>query len=332
MNTDLEQFFRHYSMLTEKPLDFSDVSEPFKVFFPRFDYFLSWCSLVARESVASMVSRYLKGALQDYALRCLENGYLGNFGFTVDPASFTLTFPGAKVTLIWIPKNSCTSIKKMLLTQEPDSLTHDISPTRFHETCQERFGISRAQYSRNMMFPLVAVIRDPYERIVSCYLDKFAIPVMRSTPCEPFVIGHIRAAQRFFGAGDRGVERSISFSEFVTYVTNSPSWALDAHWRPQYCFLGNNVEKIRLFPISRLDEVWDFLGVERRRIAANRSFGGRILVKGEFIGDFANTLPEALIESSLDEYKRFLNPQLRAMINHRYDKDIELYERALVFE
>lgn len=322
------QLFNDFRTLLDRPIDIGDIQEPFKQFFPRMDYYISWVSAATGKPLRELVQESFKGGLLRYAGWCIENGYIGTFGNTVDPASFILSFPSSKISLIWIPKNSCTSIKKTLVSLEPSSAQRSITQHRFHETCQTQFGPLRVTLANESLFPKIALVRNPVERIVSCYLDKFAKPVVRGEPFEKFVYGHIRAAYSLCGVRGRKLDDSISFSEFIWYILNSPSWTLNVHWRPQSDFLGTLGDHTDLFAIEDIDRVWERLGLGNRQKAFNRSFGGRYRPTGDGNGKDANTSPAELDETSLSSYARFINPMLARMIERMYEKDFELYDRA----
>jgi hypothetical protein len=92
----------------------------------------------------------------------------------------------------------------------------------------------------NPMVPLkFAVVRDPYSRILSCYLNKFGHP------------GKKRAAF----ARRAGGPEDMSFGAFVDRVSRQAPREMDPHWRVQvhnlHCDL---IAYDRLIPFERLEE------------------------------------------------------------------------------
>jgi Sulfotransferase family len=100
------------------------------------------------------------------------------------------------------------------------------------------------------------VIRDPFERLVSAYLDKFVLN--RSQPGNQFhtrgviagVAGRSQLSQEDFN-------RSISFAEFVDYIVAQRPESLDPHWCPQHLHLLSAIH--RVFRLDDLDEVTKLL-------------------------------------------------------------------------
>jgi len=103
-----------------------------------------------------------------------------------------------------------------------------------------------------------AVVRDPFDRLVSAYLEKFV--VNRMSLGNQF---HTRAViSRVFGIQrptPDDFSKSITFSQFVNYVINQSPDQLDPHWCPQYLYLKNAIFK--LFRFDHLDELYDCIGI-----------------------------------------------------------------------
>lgn len=319
----------YYDKLFRKPMDFSELSEPLPLFFQRIDYYLSIKSAVSGKNIDHIISEIFSGGLLAYSKFLLKYGFLGNFGFTVDPASFLLNFPTTKITLLWIPKNSCTSTKKLLLSFEPKSAVDRITPPLFHERCQESFGLNAVQIAEERLFPLVTIVRNPYERLVSCYLDKFAKPVIENRPFEKFIEGHIIAAHNKLGIGTTNINRSLTFSEFVAYIDRMPPWSFDAHWRPQACFIQGFRTIARVIPIERQDEIWAILGLQPKATISNRSFGGRFNPLDPLTGEFAHALPGEINPAKINNYNSFINPDTLHIISKHYGNDLEIYNESV---
>jgi len=102
------------------------------------------------------------------------------------------------------------------------------------------------------------VFRDPFERLVSAYLDKFVLN--RLHPGNQFhtrrviagVAGRPQPSQEDFN-------RSISFAEFVDYIVAQRPENLDPHWCPQYLHLQGAIH--RVFRLEDLHEVTRLLGL-----------------------------------------------------------------------
>jgi len=322
--------FEHFSQLLIEPVGFNDLKEPFPTFFLRLDYYLSCVSQVSKIPIVDLIEKHFKKDLKSYLQYCYFNGYIGNFGHTVDISSYILNFPSTNISLIWIPKNSCTSVKSMLMAFEPSELTGSINRHLFHEGCQKVFGLNKQMLVNNLLFPLISIIRHPYERIISCYLDKFANPVIKRKNFEPFILPHIKNAFQLLGIEDRKITDSITFYEFIWYVFNTPAWSWDSHWRPQYCFLGGLSKDIRLIPMDRLDKLSSIIGVNNNITNLNESYGGFYEEGVEASEKYQHLLPSELENLSLDNYNSFLSLEIINMINILYEKDEALYKIASI--
>lgn len=323
-----ELMFRHYDQLIGKCPDFGDIQEPRAIFVQRIDYYLSVKRALGETNVFDSFDKYFSGGLLRYLIHLHEFGFLGKFGYTTDVVSFLMNFPATKISLLWIPKNSCTTIKKILSRFEPPELQSKIKPGAFHESCQALFGPTPAQFVNSKLFPLVCLIRHPFERVVSCYLDKIANPIIRNGPFEPFIKGHIFKAQAMLGLVSGDLDRSISFAEFLYYIDSAPAWLYDAHWRPQTCFVHGLQEVTRFIMTDNLDAIWQMLGLEPVNLEFNKSFGRRFDESEPCTGEYAELLPSQLAGKSIGSYNQFINGAALRILNGFYEDDLALVERA----
>jgi hypothetical protein len=99
-------------------------------------------------------------------------------------------------------------------------------------------------------FLRVAVIRDPFDRLVSAYLEKFVLNRMDvgNRFHTTAVIAAIRGRAHL---DEADFHRSISFAEFVDYLVTQPPETLDPHWCPQALYLKGT--RFQLFRLDRLD-------------------------------------------------------------------------------
>ena len=92
----------------------------------------------------------------------------------------------------------------------------------------------------NSKFLRFAVVRDPYERVVSAYLDKL---------CGE-ALDHSYVAEVTDIAGSKPGE--ISFDEFLDYLLTTAPDEMDRHWAPQSRLL-DQLEIDRLVPLEKLE-------------------------------------------------------------------------------
>lgn len=148
-------------------------------------------------------------------------------------------FPDYRLRFIRTPKNACSTIMHTLgyRIAKGDS-PHD------HE------AILSADPGGAEEWPIIAVHRDPYSRLVSGYLDKLIAPKWH----EKFASDTVAAASAS-ASGPRYPGQHISFREFVNYVCSVSDDMRDMHWRSQEYFLGDTKPDIFL-NFENLDAQW----------------------------------------------------------------------------
>jgi hypothetical protein len=103
-----------------------------------------------------------------------------------------------------------------------------------------------------------AVIRNPFDRLVSAYLEKFVVNRMNlgnqfhTRPVIAHALGVSIPSQDNFSM-------SITFSQFIDYIVSHSPDQLDPHWCPQFLYLKNVVYK--LFRLEDLEELYHDLGI-----------------------------------------------------------------------
>ena len=322
------KLFDQYNSAFDTRKGLLDIDEPFGLFFSKFDFWVSVIAPSTNKDIQSLINQSFKGPLKTYMLACHQEGYIGRFGGTVSPSSYSLNFPASNVSLLWIPKNGCTTLKRSLVELEPLEAQKHIKIKKIHKTCQKHFGLTHIQYARGKLLPKICAIRHPYERIVSCYLDKFANPVMTNTKrgYEFFVVGHVENAQSISGI-PTDLSRSISFLEFLNYIRARPRWSYDAHWRPQVDFLPDDHSNITFGSVRNLPGLLASVGIGEEIKSHNPSYGGKVTSKGS--GKFAKTLPQKLSDENLEDYGDFLSDECLEILNVLYGDDIRLYDEMI---
>ena len=124
-------------------------------------------------------------------------------------------------------KVACSTIKKMLIKAEYDGKVTPLEgePIHFREFSPllnaRQVGDFQAFINRPDIFKF-CFVRNPYTRLLSCYLDKIKRPGPQS---HPLMI------QLGYGPFS---EKILSFEEFVNAVIEQPIGVMDPHWRIQY--------------------------------------------------------------------------------------------------
>lgn len=162
--------------------------------------------------------------------------------------------PGIPVVYLHNPKVACSTMKKSLwlrsdeirgtstFTGQPHDRPRSPFPMRLEKIVPHIEELVAAKF--------VAIVRNPFTRALSAYLDKVAkekrdlavwIPLARSLGLKP---------------GDRP-----SFGEFLTRIVDLDPWVMDRHFTPQYVnVLSDYVTPDFVGHLEDMDSVEKYLG------------------------------------------------------------------------
>jgi hypothetical protein len=105
-----------------------------------------------------------------------------------------------------------------------------------------------------------AVVRDPYRRIWSCYVDKIVRNRESGRPIHP----GFERYNRLLGLNVFNLD--MSFTAFLRSVSRIPDWMADGHFRSQHRFIasqGGNLLVDRFVRLENLDEEMSKLTLDR---------------------------------------------------------------------
>ncbi len=251
------------------------------------------------------------------------------------PALQVMVLPGRRLVYLPIAKCACTSLKTLMveLSGLPEARKAEIARDVHRITDDEETGLQLKDLSEARARGLLsepgamrfAVVRDPAERLVSAYLEKFVLRRARKRIATAPVIAAIRGVAE---PTDEHFARGIRFAEFLDYVTEAVPMELDPHWRPQIESF-REVAVTHLYPMEHLGLLEGDLSAHLgQRVAVSRlnahGVADRVRVEGA-----ASLWPEALGDPSRIAPASFLDAATRARIERAYAADIALHGAAL---
>lgn len=251
------------------------------------------------------------------------------------PALQVMALPARRLVCLPIAKCACTSLKVMMveLSDLPPARKAAIARDVHRVLDDEATGLQLKDFPEDRARALVAdpgalrfaVVRDPAERLVSAYLEKFVRRRERKRIATAPAIAAIRGVAE---PTDADFARGIRFSEFLDYVTATPPMELDPHWRPQ-------IESFRhlacthVYPMEHLALLEADLAAHLgRRVALGRlnahGAGARVVVEGA-----GRLWPSELPDPARIAPESFLDAGTRARIEGAYAADAALHGAAL---
>jgi chondroitin 4-sulfotransferase 11 len=199
-----------------------------------------------------------------------------------------------------IPKVACTSIKTILAglvglsLEEFGGNPHDLP-----------WPMARPVPGAGPLFPgrfAFAFVRNPWERLVSCYRDKIGGEVDGFTffTVRPGVADCLERFDAFFGG--------MSFEEFVGAVASIDDADADTHFRSQHCFVTSDDGRLAVDFVGRYERLADdFREVQER------------------VGLPAVELPRLQAARQSRPYASFYTDETRRIVAERYGRDIEMF-------
>lgn len=237
--------------------------------------------------------------------------------------------------LLYIPvaKCACTSLKSMMLKlagiDEPEIATelgvHFVTD-RFNTGVQLKdkpIDLAREILASDQYFKF-SVIRNPFERLVSAYLEKF---VYHRT-AERNLLHTRQVISAVQGSADIDPVRGISFDQFVEYIFTQDPYDLDPHWRPQFLYFLGVPHISRIFRLDNIGQLEQYLqqdlGIEVRLDHSNATD------KSDIFLPEASTLTASEFDSRESIHPdSFLSSRHAEAIRQYYREDFEFYRTAV---
>jgi len=167
------------------------------------------------------------------------------------PTLQVMALPAHRLAYLPIAKNACTSLKTLMveLSDLPEARRAEIARDVHRITDDEETGLQLKDLSEaearaaltGDLFRFV-VVRDPADRLVSAYVEKFVIRREQKRIATAPVIAAVRGVT---APGDADFAEGIRFRAFLDYVLTADRTELDPHWRDQ-------VDSFADFPATHL--------------------------------------------------------------------------------
>ena len=147
-----------------------------------------------------------------------------------------------------------------------------------------------------------AFVRNPWDRLVSCYRDKILGEVDDFTAFAESGVAHCLARFDAFSA-------NMSFRDFVSAVASIPDEDADEHFRSQSHYVTNASGIVAVDFVGRYEALSDDFAHVVREIGLPMS----------------TQLPRLQMAPKLD-YASFYTPETKAEVRERFINDVELFE------
>lgn len=229
-----------------------------------------------------------------------------------------------------IPKNANSYLKALVLFNDRyGACAFDPQQTSaliYLKSAQERFKPETWEQLRDDNITKFAVLRNPYSRLVSWFVDKLVKPVMAADGQPPQTFAEI--------AGISGVS---CFRDLVKIVCNTQDFRRDRHVRSQAHFLYrfSGVRLDHLGTVEHLEGTLAFLkglglsdlpetlfsGVGKRT-----AYGDRLAFGHNHAADFTEA---DFLAHGIPPAEQFADAALEALVQSTYQEDYELWRAAL---
>ena len=223
-----------------------------------------------------------------------------------------------------VAKNACSTLKYNFLTtiynrQKQNYDTDDVN-RNIHKLVNP-FRLSAHPNAILSRMDAFVITRDPYERLVSAFLDKFVHP----RTLAPF------AKSLLENGLYHGSLETLTFEDFFQCILVSEEVDLNEHWMPQHRHLLRDVN-YQLIPVDQISSHW-FLKVRYQQLDSN--------IRAHTLKYSTDSQPGSALCSPVSQLRNvrkdmgsypsseaFVTDEIKAQLCHLYQRDVELHGLA----
>lgn len=252
-----------------------------------------------------------------------------------------LVFDTAKIVFCPIAKNANTSIKDwfMRLTGQGVDLAHcvhEVMDTGDNQTMSfmARSRLDLDKIDADPSWTRVAVLRDPTDRLISGYWDKF----VRNRTHSSVVDNHSKPIYCFTyntaQVTPQMLARGVTFRQFCQYLHATPRAQVDSHWTAQHRYLENgdwphlfsidNISAFERFVLDRCPPHMQDIRLGMQNRAPRDDADGASHVAGSLV----DALPESLDGQPKPPNAAFVTDDIARFIKNYFALDLRLLAHA----
>ena len=226
------------------------------------------------------------------------HNWSSNYALSIYPINSVYTF---------IPKNACSTLRFSIAIA--NGFIKDLKDIQWIHNNNSTFRSSQREVS--IASYTFVVLRCPYTRIASCFLDKVVDEVI------------------FFN-DEMGKKVSLNFYEFLLHINSQQPSEREQHWRNQSDFL--HYEKydeyfsLELFSEAIASLAAHGLKVHDTRESINHGISNLKAVDGDFSKMKAEQIKKMKEEGSAPNYKSMFSKVEIDLVNEIYKDDMNLYK------
>ena len=220
---------------------------------------------------------------------------------------------------VYIPKVACTSWKIFLWKIMGGEIQEGSGYTKIHDPDQIRLPYlykieesQRKELADNLeegKTKIMAIVRDPYSRLISAYLNKIKNHENQNSKFTRQIIPSIQD----FAELDRSIRPS--FSDFIYWLEQSKSKHVqNDHWLPMTNILKWNPENINKFELCSIKNMKKAITIAREKSGKNINFPDN-----NYLGARRNNKSENKVVA-------VINDDCKEIIRKQYELDFEMME------